>query len=469
MNLKIRLKKIICELVQDSTVYGLPKILRSKRTYSRVFWVFFFFASLTAASYYIVTDLVDYFSYDVVTVVKTVYDQHPEFPTISFCSRKQNIPFKNGLQNEYWFNSKKLDSENDFESFISINYDNCLRFNSGKNMTNHSIPIRKSNYGGTNFAFEIQFKTPKGLVLMIHNKSSSPNFEIYYRSDYIYAYPGFQTNIAVERTFESKLEEPHNECLKDVSTFKRNKTVIDYFHKKNQSYSQEKCLELCFDIFYINDRACQCDKAQLGNVPENCYETDYNSCTWKYQIDFVGNNNLIEKCSDYCPLECDTISYSFTIDRFPNEPNAAYLTVVNIFYQTLKYTSINQLAKTKPKQLISNLGGYLGLFVGLSFVSLFEIIEIIIEIIFILLDKPIVIKEHKTQQHSETVTRTEIELLKKENDEKLRSLQMENEAKIKQVKKLINKIRVKYLINIFIFYFILDHFKHTIKTRNGIS
>jgi hypothetical protein len=191
----------------------------------------------------------------------------------------------------------------------------------------------------------------------------------------------------------------------------------------------------------MNERACQCDKAQLGNVPENCYETDYNSCTWKYQIDFVGNNNLIEKCSDYCPLECDTISYSFTIDRFPNEPNAAYLTVVNIFYQTLKYTSINQLAKTKPKQLISNLGGYLGLFVGLSFVSLFEIIEIIIEIIFILLDKPIVIKEHKTQQHSETVTRTEIELLKKENEDKLESLKTENEAKIKQVKNLIDKIR----------------------------
>jgi len=149
MNLKIEIKKIISELVQDSTTYGLPKIFRSKRLYNRIFWIFFFFASFAAASYYILTDLVDYFSYDIVTVVKTVYDQHPEFPTISFCSRKENISFETRLQNEYWFNSKKLDSENDFESFISINYGKCLRFNSGKdNVTNRSIPIRRSNYGG---------------------------------------------------------------------------------------------------------------------------------------------------------------------------------------------------------------------------------------------------------------------------------------------------------------------------------
>ena len=32
--------------------------------------------------------------------------------------------------------------------------------------------------------------------------------------------------------------------------------------------------------------------------------------------------------------------------------------------------------------MLSNVGGTLGLFVGLSFVSLFEILEIIIEIIF---------------------------------------------------------------------------------------
>jgi hypothetical protein len=37
--------------------------------------------------------------------------------------------------------------------------------------------------------------------------------------------------------------------------------------------------------------------------------------------------------------------------------------------------------------MLSNVGGTLGLFVGLSFVSLFEILEIIIEIIFSIFTK----------------------------------------------------------------------------------
>jgi hypothetical protein len=200
-----------------------------------------------------------------------------------------------------------------------------------------------------------------------------------------------------------KLEEPYNHCLKDALKFDKNKTLIDYFSNRNLSYSQENCLDLCFDLFYIKENPCQCKKVELGKILENCWfveeKFDFSSCTWKYMSEFQ-KNNLVEKCSDYCPLECDSMSFSFSIfpfkDSYYNQPNS---TTVLVYYKTLKYTSIIQQAKTKPEQLISNLGGYLGLFVGISFVSLFEITEIIIEIIFMLRGKRNVILPQIRQEN----------------------------------------------------------------------
>ena len=49
---------------------------------------------------------------------------------------------------------------------------------------------------------------------------------------------------------------------------------------------------------------------------------------------------------------------------------------VQIFYNELKETFISEEIKTKIFDLVSNIGGTLGLFLGLSFLSLIEFFEI---------------------------------------------------------------------------------------------
>jgi hypothetical protein len=56
--------------------------------------------------------------------------------------------------------------------------------------------------------------------------------------------------------------------------------------------------------------------------------------------------------------------------------------VINVYYSDLKYTVLKQIAKMSLIDLISNLGGLLGLFVGISFLTLIEIIEVCFEMIF---------------------------------------------------------------------------------------
>ena len=456
-----KVKKQVAELIQESTAYGLPNVYRSKRLFNKLFWMFFLVASFAGAFYYIVNDLVDYFNYEVVTTVKTEYDQPTEFPTISFCSLGSKSIH---INNESIFDSDRTVSENPnnhFESFHSLKYGRCLRFNSGINMTNDSIPIKYSNSGGLYDAFTLTLFDPDGLAVWIHNKSASPSIErsiIEVRSNSSYY-------IEVERTFESKLEEPYNNCLKDVSTFKKNKTLVEIFLKKKETYSQEKCLDLCFDLFYINENQCKCIEAELGNVLTQCWSIEENSsysgCTWLYRTKFQ-SRSLVEKCSEYCPLECDHMSFFLSIK------NGILLTksqvVIIVFYKTLKYTSITQLPKTKPEQLISNLGGYLGLFVGLSFASIFELTEIIFEIVFILKGKKNVIKPEMRQDIDETAI-SDLELLKTENENKLELFKMEYEEKFKlfkmEVNNLIDDIRNKFLVNlinsmIFSFYLRFD-------------
>ncbi len=45
----------------------------------------------------------------------------------------------------------------------------------------------------------------------------------------------------------------------------------------------------------------------------------------------------------------------------------------------LKYTEISEIPKTSPVDLLSSIGGSLGLFLGLSFLSFIQVLEIVVE------------------------------------------------------------------------------------------
>ncbi len=58
-----------------------------------------------------------------------------------------------------------------------------------------------------------------------------------------------------------------------------------------------------------------------------------------------------------------------------------------IYYKNLNYKLISQNPKTEMFNFISNIGGLLGVFLGISFLSFIEIFETFFEIMFILFKK----------------------------------------------------------------------------------
>ena len=70
-----------------------------------------------------------------------------------------------------------------------------------------------------------------------------------------------------------------------------------------------------------------------------------------------------------------------SIDANAARESIAY---VNVFYSSLSYTSTTETPQVNFVSLLASIGGNLGLFLGVSVFSLCEIVEVVIEIYFIL-------------------------------------------------------------------------------------
>lgn len=57
---------------------------------------------------------------------------------------------------------------------------------------------------------------------------------------------------------------------------------------------------------------------------------------------------------------------------------------LNVYYDDLSYTQIDESPKTEMVDLISNIGGTLGLFIGVNFFNFIEIVELFLQILFII-------------------------------------------------------------------------------------
>lgn len=127
--------------------------------------------------------------------------------------------------------------------------------------------------------------------------------------------------------------------------------------------------------------------------------------------------NFTTKYTLNCPLECESIDYDAQVsssdypsveyyDFFMNgskenltqlinkgidlstfESFKQYFYSMNIFYANTEYTIISETPQQTFIDLLTNLGGSLGMFLGFSVFSLLEVFEILFEIILTLIFK----------------------------------------------------------------------------------
>ncbi|RNA36501.1 acid-sensing ion channel 2 isoform X1 [Brachionus plicatilis] len=307
-------------------------------------------------------------------------------------------------------------SENDWEWYYDYFYGNCHRFNTGKNLKGEKIDIKYTNNAGKYNGLMVELFTgipnnhktlslTNGAHVFIDDNSFKPITQ----GGYDVA-TGFSTNLAIERIKTKLMPQPYSECIQNLDSI--DSFDSEYYRKvfrSNLLYRQSDC----FEAFQLSEiyKNCSCD--EMGN---NLVYENNNTCdTFTEQLCAITitqkllETNFKQKNKLFCPLECESIRYK-VIKSENNYPSESYgndlsktskirslfenrsnisneelrknVLAVSVYYEYSEQTEISQSASISWEGLVGIIGGTLGLFLGMSFLSFVEFFDLFLQIIF---------------------------------------------------------------------------------------
>ena len=298
----------------------------------------------------------------------------------------------------------------DFTWKFDGNYGNCFSFNTDQQ--------KRSNIGGFMFGLQLEFYSnfyesltwfnafataSTGLVIRIENGSHLTD----QNQNSLRVTPGLDTFIAISREIQTSLPRPYSNCdiYSDSKLFKA-------IHTSPYEYSKQFCFIQCMQKLVIEE--CNCTYSFLVSVFTNvapCETIEKLNCSLSaYFRVYMAGNYLQDTCLPQCPLECNSTKFSYElsfnelmgetyVDAIKENPNLSVdflqrkvsdvttaresVTSVKIFYERLSYKVSNESPQMDAVSLVANIGGNLGLFLGVSLFSLGEILTVLFELCFI--------------------------------------------------------------------------------------
>lgn len=261
------------------------------------------------------------------------------------------------------------------------------------------------------------FVIEKGVRVFIYNHTTA-----YSDNDSVNIAVGKETSINLRKKIQTKKPKPFSDCV-IIDNTKPNSSMSDFYNvfiKSNLTYRQQDCLTLCYQMLLIKE--CECFDIGVGffnlfqiDSPHACQKKE-SSCIEKIFRHPI--HNYYKICYEKCPIECHTVDYDFEVN-FAGYPTATHLKrikktrptlmghidhsedkvlKVNIHFNQMNYEKVVEEAALTMASLLANIGGILGLFLGFSVMSMFEIVEIISQMITVSLNILIVAVYKKTKQ-----------------------------------------------------------------------
>ena len=389
--------------ITDSTSKILPKIFQKKHFYTQVIWIIFFVISSTVSFALVIKYVKDYLEYKVDVKVEIVYEWPTKFPAITFCNlnpfyktraekflnytypmvlntipnnktvmslantqqellRASTIINLSPADRKYvghdiqdmliscFYNGIPCDEKN-FSLTFNYYYGNCYTFNGDTNSKETSVSGIHSGLEvevlvGNPYNAEL-FNYKNGLHVAIHNHSVKPLIEI----EGTEVPCGKQTNIAIKRTFISKLDWPYNDCINEFNATKSylNSTLYSrlLYEFNGTTYRQKNCLNLCYQTKIVRDCGCTDPKFtypaqnETNTIPyvKPCKTNEQQKCLTE-SIKEYQSDSISEECSTYCKLECNSIYYSHSSSS-ASYPTRSYAKILSLESKIMKQLSKN--------------------------------------------------------------------------------------------------------------------------------
>ncbi|XP_030832914.1 degenerin mec-4 isoform X2 [Strongylocentrotus purpuratus] len=296
-------------------------------------------------------------------------------------------------------------SPENFTKFYDSILGNCYTFNSGKNGEQLTTNRPGSTHGLTLELFVQQDEYVEGMTeeagfrVSIHHPSKMP----FPQFNGLLVSPGFATNIGLRKLEVDRLPKPYGDCEADLS-----KNIEDDIYHQHYSitYNRKTCEVSCFQNEVIS--RCDCFDATYPNslkVNHTVYPCEYINDVETQCIADIEMEHARDELECNCPLACRETTY-LTGASSSIWPSDAYestliekmlkynaeirghvvgenasdwtrrnMAKVEIFYDEFNYEYIRQEPAYTIPDLLSDIGGQLGLWLGLSIITIFEFFE----------------------------------------------------------------------------------------------
>ncbi|GFW58030.1 degenerin mec-10 [Trichonephila clavipes] len=278
------------------------------------------------------------------------------------------------------FNGQPCSVE-DFEEFQDLHYGNCFTFNKSNHNEETLMISHIGDFTGLELTLNLKhseymdISRTVGARVIIHNPKEAPNLE----ESGLDVSPGFETSVVLTQSVNKRLPSPYRDHCIEYNAWP--------YHE-----NQNSCIRNC--IQDINFRTCGCIDptwpSKTSQKPCNLTNTTEMCC-----LDDALSLLLEQKSACKCPLPCTSTNYreKISVSKWPSkvaflkekEAKDCNLTEfklerqskakLKVSYRSLLQKNYEQKPKFQKPEILSHLGGELGLWLGISLMVIFELFE----------------------------------------------------------------------------------------------
>ena len=383
------IKEKTYKFFSQSTSHGFPRMVTSDHIIFKGFWVVFTTLSLGYCLYVCYQTVDYYYSWPIVTNVKRITSAPFIFPTLTICSandywktytngqrQERNITYDHTIEQFLLLNESRMSGENlnksQLEFFkIAHFFGDCLRFNgNGSEIATSSDDVFQLTL---NKSIDIRISNTESISYTLVN----PSYEIYVNDPYMKSllkYQGFSVDVGsgdmmglqkVET--EIRLPLPYNNCTDAAEV----------------SYRIDNCVEICINAEIKKKYNCSVQSYYMYKDLKPCNITDQPVFIDSYQKNLgLLISQFSPLCTEQCEQECTL--FKFDLRTTKSALSKSNTTIFRFYVRDFSTLEITQIAKIGIFDIISNIGGLLGLFIGVSFLTFMEIVEYIIDVFLVL-------------------------------------------------------------------------------------
>ncbi|XP_040276107.1 amiloride-sensitive sodium channel subunit delta [Bufo bufo] len=293
------------------------------------------------------------------------------------------------------FNGAKCGSN--YSHFHHPTYGLCITINGNRNVSKGWTSIKAGKMYGLSLTLKTDqndnmpiLSSAAGAKVMIHNPNQFPLAE----HEGFDIWPGTETSISIRQDQMNRLGAPYSDCILDGSN-------LDFQLMYNSSYTQQTCLQSCFQYKMIETCGCGYYFYPLLPGMEYC---NYNKhpgwghCFYRLYQKML-NHRLV--CFKKCPKQCSETMYQLSAGfaKWPTSVSKGWVTGVlsnstgykrtsrrndiaklNVYFQELSLRSFVETPAIEIPNLLSTMGNLWSLWFGSSVLSVVEMAELVFDV-----------------------------------------------------------------------------------------